>query len=125
MQEARENDKIEFILDTIVTEVHGNAKVTGVTLRNVRTGEESRLDCDGVFVFIGHEPNTRYLANLLPECAGDVIPVDYNMETDVKGVYAVGDVRKGSYRQVGTAIGEAITAAMHAEIRIKELTAHS
>jgi len=125
MQEARENDKMEFILDTIVTEVHGNDKVTGVTLRNVKTEEESRMDCDGVFVFIGHEPNTRYLANLLPECAGDVIPVDYNMETDVKGVYAVGDVRKGSYRQVGTAIGEAITAAMHAEIRIKELTAHS
>jgi len=125
VREARDNDRIEFILDTIVTEVHGNDRVTGVTLRNVKTEEESRLDCDGVFVFIGHEPNTRYLANLLPECAGDVIPVDYNMETDVKGVYAVGDVRKGSYRQVGTAIGEAITAAMHAEIRIKELTAHS
>lgn len=125
VQEARENGKIEFVLDTIVTGIHGESKVAGVTTRDVKTGEESRLDCDGVFIFIGHDPNTQYLKNLLPDCAGGVIPVDYNMETDVKGVYAVGDVRKGSYRQVGTAIGEAITAAMHAETRIRELTAHS
>jgi thioredoxin reductase (NADPH) len=121
VEEARKNEKIEFILDTVVTEVLGDERVTGVALKNVNTGKESRLDCDGVFVFIGHEPNTRYLKSLLPECAGGVVPVDFNMETDVKGVYAIGDVRKGSYRQVGTAVGEGITAAMHAEVRIKEL----
>ncbi len=121
IREARENAKIRFTLNAVVTEIHGQDKVAGVTVRNVQTGEESRLDCDGVFVLIGHEPNTHYLKNLLPDYAGGVIPVDYNMETDVKGVYAIGDVRKGSYRQVGTAIGEAITAAMHAEVRIKEL----
>ena len=123
LEEARENEKIEFILDTIVTQVHGEEHVEGVTLRNVQTQEESRLDCDGVFIFIGHEANTAYLANLLPTCAGTIIPTDLNMETEVKGVYAVGDVRKGSYRQVGTAVGEGITAAMHAEVRIKSLVA--
>ncbi|MHC4591829.1 MAG: NAD(P)/FAD-dependent oxidoreductase [Planctomycetota bacterium] len=122
VKEARENDKIEFILDTIVTEILGQDHVEGVTVRNVQTGGESRLDCDGVFMFVGHDPNTEFLGSLLPEFAGGVIPVDYNMETDVKGLYAVGDVRMGSYRQVGTAIGEAITAAMHAEVRIKDLS---
>jgi thioredoxin reductase (NADPH) len=121
VKEARENEKIEFTLDTIVTAIHGDQHVEGVALRNVQTGEEFEVACDGVFVFIGHDPNTEYLGNLLPDCVGSVIPVDYNMETDVAGVYAVGDVRKGSYRQVGTAIGEGITAAMHAEIRIKDL----
>lgn len=125
VEEARENDKIEFVLDTVVTEILGQDRVEGVTVRNVQTGEESRLDCDGVFIFIGHDPNTEFLAGLLPDFAGGVIPVDYNMETDVKGLYAVGDVRMGSYRQVGTAIGEAITAAMHAEVRIKDLTEQS
>jgi len=120
-QEARENEKMEFVLDTVITEIHGNDKVEGVTAENVKTGEMRRIDCDGVFVCIGHDPNTDYLENVLPDSAGNVIPVDYNMETDIPGLYAVGDVRKGSYQQVGTAIGEGITAAMHAEDRIKEL----
>ncbi len=120
---ARENPKIEFVLDTVVNEVLGQDAVEGVTAQNVQTGESFRIDCEGVFVFIGHEPNTAFLGNVLPQCAGGVIPVDYNMETDVKGLYAVGDVRKGSYRQVGTAVGEGIMAAMHAETRIEELVA--
>ncbi|MFO7956165.1 MAG: thioredoxin-disulfide reductase [Candidatus Brocadiia bacterium] len=123
VQEAEENDKIEFILDTVVTEIDGDDKVEGVTTENVKTGETRRIDCDGVFIFIGHEPNTGFLKSVLPDFAGDVIPVDYNMETDIPGLYAAGDVRKGSYRQVGTAIGEGITAAMHAEDRIKQLRA--
>jgi thioredoxin reductase (NADPH) len=121
VKEARENARIGFLLDTVATRVEGAERVEGVATRNVKTGREGRLPCDGVFVFIGHDPNTQYLKNLLPQWAGTVVPVDYNMETDVKGVYAVGDVRKGSYRQVGTAVGEGITAAMHAELRIREL----
>jgi thioredoxin reductase (NADPH) len=123
VEEARANEKMGFLLDSVVTEVLGTERVEGVRLRNVETEKESTLDCDGVFVFIGHDPNTGYLKNVLPGCAGGVIPVDYNMETDVPGLYAIGDVRKGSVRQVGTAVGEGITAAMHAEHRIKELNA--
>jgi len=123
VRQARENPRIEFVLDTVVTEVHGTEHVEGVTLSNVRTGQASQFDCDGVFVLIGHEPNTGFLMNILPEWAGGLIPVDLNMETDVRGLYAVGDVRRGSYRQVGTAVGEGITAAMHAELRIKDLRA--
>ncbi len=120
VKEAREHEKIEFILDTVVTEILGEERVEGVAIKNVKSGQESRLDCEGVFIFIGHEPNTEYLAHVLPQFAGGVIPVDYNMETDVKGLYAIGDVRRGSYRQVGTAVGEGVTAAMHAERRIKD-----
>ena len=121
--EARANDKIEFILDTVVTEVQGAEKVEAVTLRNVKTEEERRHECEGVFVFIGHDPNTAYLEHILPEHAGGLIPVDFNMETDVKGLYAIGDVRVGSFRQVGTGNAEGITAAMHADKRIKDLVA--
>ena len=121
IEEARRTGKIEFVLDTVVTGIVGDGRVQGVTTRNVRTGEEGRLDCDGVFVFVGHEPNTGFLKTLLPRYAGRVIPTDMNMETDVKGLYAVGDVRMGSYRQVATAVADGVVAAMHAERRIKTL----
>ncbi len=121
VEEAEQNPKIEFALDTVVTEIHGEDSVEGVTLQNAKTDEKSHMACDGVFIFIGHTPNTDYLKTVLPEHAGDIVPVDFNMETEVRGVYAIGDVRKGSYRQVGTAVGDGITAAMHAEVRIKEL----
>jgi len=121
IEEARKSSKIEFVLDTVVTEVLGEKKVSGVRTRNVRTGEEAEVQCDGVFVFIGHNPNTDFLKHILPQYAGKIVPVDMNMETDVKGLYAVGDVRMGSYRQAATAVADGVVAAMHAERRIKDL----
>jgi thioredoxin reductase (NADPH) len=121
VNEARESAKIEFVLNTVLTEIRGEGKVESVLARNVKSGETSEIECEGVFIFIGHDPNTQFLKSVLPEHAGGIIPVDVNMETSVKGLYAVGDVRVGSYRQVGTAIGDAIAAAMHGEKRMKEL----
>jgi len=121
VEQVRRNEKIQLILDTVVTEIHGDDKVEAVTLKNVQTGEQQRHECDGVFVFIGHVPNTAFLKSILPRYAGGVVPVDLNMESEVRGVYVVGDIRKGSYRQVATAVGEAVTAAMHSEKRIAEL----
>ena len=121
LEEARKNEKLRFVLDSIVTEIHGEQHVEGVTVRNVKTQDERRLDCEGVFISIGHEPNTAFLKSLLPAWAGGLVPVDYNMETEVKGVYAVGDVRKGSFRQLGTAVGDGIAAAIHGEHRTKTL----
>jgi len=121
VEALRSDPKVEFVLDTVVTEVLGESKVEGVGVRNTQTGKERRLECDGVFVLIGHDPNTAFLKTLLPEHAGGVIPTDMNMETDVKGLYAVGDVRKGSYRQVATATSDGVVAAMHAERRIETL----
>ena len=121
VEEARSNEKIRFALDTVPIEVFGDGKVAGIRTRNTQTGEEGRIDCDGVFICIGHDPNTAYLKTILPQYAGDIIPTDLNMETDVKGLYAVGDVRRGSYRQIATAVADGVVAAMHAERRIKTL----
>ncbi len=123
VNEAREEPKIEFVLDSVVTEIRGEQKVQSVLVRNVQTDETTEVECEGVFIFIGQDPNTQFLKTILPEHAGGIVPVDGNMETAVEGVYAVGDVRVGSFRQVGTAIGDAIAAAMHAEKRMKELLA--
>ncbi len=115
VENAKDNDKIDFILDCVVEEIEGENNVEAVRLRNVKSGEVQRRECDGVFISIGHDPNTAYLRNILPAYAGRTVPVDMNMETDVKGVYAIGDVRVGSYRQVATAVADGVTAAMHAE----------
>ena len=104
-----------------MTEIHGDESVEGVTLQDVESGEESYMECEGVFILIGHEPNTDFLDTLFPEFAGGLIPVDMNMETDVKGIYAVGDVRRGTYRQLATGMGEAVIAAMHSEKRMSKL----
>jgi thioredoxin reductase (NADPH) len=121
VEEARKSGKIEFVLDTVVTRINGDRKVRSINVRNVQTGRETEIECDGVFVSVGHEPNTAFLKHILPQHAGKIIPTDMNMETDVKGLYAVGDVRMGSYRQVATAVADGVTAVMHAERRIKTL----
>ncbi|MBS3764481.1 MAG: thioredoxin-disulfide reductase [Planctomycetes bacterium] len=118
IDKAKRNEKIEFVLDTIVTDINGENKVEGVTLKNVKTDKEWQHECDGVFIFVGHVPNTGYLKTILPQYAGELIPTDMNMETEVKGLYAIGDVRVGSYRQIATAVADGVVAAMHAEKRV-------
>lgn len=114
-KQVRENPKFTLELDQVVEEILGENMVEGVRLRNVKTGDEKRADCDGVFIFIGHVPNTGFLCNLFGTECGENLPTDTDMMTSIEGVYAVGDVRLGSYRQVATAVGEGTTAAMHAE----------
>ena len=119
--EVRKHKNVRFVLDTVVREVLGDKHVEGVAIENVKTGRKDRIDCRGVFVFVGHEPNTHFLKTVLPQYAGCIVPTDMNMETEIKGLYAVGDVRKGSYRQAATAVADGATAAMHAERRIEML----
>ncbi len=121
VEEARKHEMIEFVLDTVIRDVVGDKSVEGVLVENVLTGEKGRIDCEGVFIFIGHEPNTAFLKTLLPQYAGGLVPVDENMETGVAGLYVVGDVREGSYRQATTAVSDGVVAAMHAETRIETL----
>lgn len=122
--EARKHPKINFELDAVVERINGEAKVEGVEIRNVKTDEKKELPCDGVFIFIGHVPNTDFLGkDLLPLDAAGHIEVDLNMMTAVPGIYAIGDVRKYSYRQVATAVGEGATAAMAAEHWLTDMKA--
>jgi len=107
--------KLEFVWNTVVEEILGEGAVTGVRTRNVITGEVSRLDVAAVFVFIGMTPNTGYLRGKLRLDGGGHIFVNEWMETDVPGLYAAGDIRANSARQVVTAAGDGATAAIRAD----------
>lgn len=103
---AFNNDKVEFVWDSVVEEVLGENMVEGVQLRNVKTDEVSRLDADGVFVYIGMLPNTHAFEKLgILDHEGWVL-TDERMETSVPGIFAVGDVRQTVLRQVATAVGD-------------------
>lgn len=114
-EEIKREPKMRLALEAVVTRILGQNKVEGVETRHVRTHEVRRIDCDGVFIFVGTEPNTKFLSNLFPAEAGDHLPTDKDMMTALPGIFAVGDVRKDSYRQVATAVGEGATAGIAAE----------
>ena len=109
------NPKIDVLWDTVVTEILGEESVTGVRLRNVKTGETSERAVGAVFIFIGQHPNTDWLAGLLPLDAGGHVPVNLWMETEVPGLFAAGDIRADSARQVVSAAGDGSTAAIRAD----------
>ena len=113
--EAQGNPKIRFELDAVVERINGEALVESVTIRNVETDETKDVACNGVFIFVGTVPNTGFLAGFCDVDAGGHVETDRDMATCEPGIFAVGDVRKYSYRQVGTAVGEGVTAAMAAE----------
>ena len=123
LDDAYLNPKIKVILNTIIESVHGKEKVDGVVTQNVVTKEKKDTPCDGVFIFVGSSPNTGFLGNLLCVDAGCHIETNIHMETEIEGLYAVGDIRKNSYRQIATAIGEGVTAAIAAEHKLAELKA--
>lgn len=121
VSQAQANEKLHFLLDTVVESINGQETVASVTVRNVQTDQRREIETDGVFIFIGHEPNTAFLSNLLPDRAGRTLPTDEAMQTSIAGLYAIGDVREGSYMQVATAVGEGATAAIAAEHYIRNL----
>jgi thioredoxin reductase (NADPH) len=108
-------ERIEFIWDTVVDSIEGDGKVSGMRLRNVKTGEASLVDVDGVFIAVGVRPNTEYLRGLVELTAEGAIRVNEQMETGVAGVFAAGDIRAGSPRQVVCAAGDGAVAAISAE----------
>jgi len=109
------NDKIDFIWDTVATEVLGDGKVSGVALRNVVTDEESILETSGVFVAIGHLPNTAVFTGALDMDENGYIRTTDGTRTSVDGVFACGDVQDHVYRQAITAAGSGCMAALDAE----------
>jgi thioredoxin reductase (NADPH) len=112
---AYKNPKISFALDTEVTEVLGEDAVTGVQLRNVKTGEETKLEVQGVFLAIGHKPNTDLFKGIIDmDAVGYIVPTEYTM-TNIPGVFAAGDVTDHRYRQAVTAAGDGCRAAIDLE----------
>jgi len=114
-EKAFSHGKIVMIWNTVTEEIKGNTKVSELILRNVKTGEVSRIMVDGVFIYVGQIPNTRFLKGQIPIDNEGYVITDDRMGTQVKGVYAAGDVRRNSPRQVITAAGDGATAAISAE----------
>ncbi len=114
-ERAFANPKLDFIWNSVVEEILGAEAVTGVRIRNAETGVTSTLDVTGIFIFIGLTPNTAYLKGKLKMDEGGHIFVNEWMETAVPGIFAAGDIRANSARQVVTAAGDGATAAIRAD----------
>jgi thioredoxin reductase (NADPH) len=113
---AFKNPKIRFVWDSVVTDIAGTEKVEGLQLRNVVTGEESFLAVSGVFVAIGHVPNTAVFSEQLDmDDSGYLVTAPGSTATNVEGVFAAGDVADHTYRQAVTAAGTGCMAAIDAE----------
>lgn len=112
---ARADSKIEFIWDSVVTEVKGEKKVTDLVLKNTQNGTISLLAVDGVFVAIGLITNTEYLRGVLPLDEWGYIVTTELMETTVPGIFAAGDIRHNSVKQAIAAAGDGAVAALSAE----------
>jgi len=113
---ARANDKLDFVLNAEVTEVLGDVKVEGLRLSSTETGETWVVPADGVFVAIGHDPNTALFVDQLDHDAGGyLITRQGTTETNIPGVFAAGDVQDHIYRQAVTAAGSGCMAALDAE----------
>jgi len=117
---AAEHPKVDFIWSTIVTEVLGSDKVEAVRLKNVKTGEERILETDGIFIFIGHTPNTAMFKGQLEMDALGYLKVDDRMQTSQPGVFAGGEVADPHFRQVVTSAGMGAAAAIQATRFLEE-----
>ena len=119
-QRAFANQKMEFLWDTVVEEILGEDKVKELSLRNVKTSERSTIEVSGVFIYVGLHPNTEFLRGLLSlDTQGHVVTTG-EMKTEITGIFAAGDIRQDSPRQVITAAADGATAALSAERFLSE-----
>jgi len=118
---AMAEQKITFLWDTIPLRILGENGVEGIEIKNVKSGEISRKDIQGVFVFVGTQPNTDLVKELLDLDPNGFVITDNDMETSIPGVFAAGDVRSKHLRQIATAVGEGAAASFSAEKYIEGL----
>jgi thioredoxin reductase (NADPH) len=111
---AKEHPKMNFILNSVVTEIIGTDKLEAIRLKNIKTGEESIYETDGVFIFIGHTPNTQMFKGQLEMSDLGYIKINERMETNVPGVFAAGEAADPHFRQVVTSAGMGAAAAIQA-----------
>ncbi len=104
---ALANDKLHIEWDTIVTELLGDDKLSQVVTENVKTGESKTWDFPGCFIFVGYDPNNEVVPSTIEGDANNYILTDDNMATNIPGVYAIGDVRSKTVRQIASAVGDA------------------
>ena len=118
---AMAQEKIKFIWDTIPLKILGENGVEGIELKNVKTREIRRQEAQGVFIFIGTEPNAELINGMVKQDESGFVFSDEKMETSAPGVFAAGDIRSKPWRQISTAVGEGATAAFYAERYLEDL----
>lgn len=114
VEEAKQNPKISFMMESVLTGYYGNERLESVDIRDLKTGITVNYRTDGVFVFIGYVPNTSFLEGKIQLNSRNEIVVSRDMETNIKGVFAAGDSIEKKYRQISTAVGDATIAALAA-----------
>ena len=115
------NEKISFVWDSVVEAIHSDErKVTGVTFKNIKTGETSQADFGGIFIYVGLDPVSEFVADLGIRDESGWIVTDDHMKTSVAGIYAIGDVRQKDLRQITTAVGDGAIAGQEAYKYITE-----
>lgn len=119
-ERAFSSPKIKIIWDSIVTKIEGSDSVRAVRIKNVRTQEESTIDVQGVFIFVGYNPNTELFGSLLKLDKDNYIITDERMTTSIAGIFAAGDVRARPLKQIVTAVGDGAIAAVSAERYIEK-----
>jgi len=119
-KEAFANPKIKFTWNSVITEILGNGKVEGMVVKDVKTGSESKIAVDGLFVAIGYEPNTKIFKGQLALEPNGYLKVTNETETSVPGVFAAGDVRDYRYRQAVTAAADGCKAVLDADKFLRE-----
>jgi thioredoxin reductase (NADPH) len=119
-QRAFANEKISFVWDSVVTEVLGDGQVQAVRVRNVKTDEDQEIATDGVFVAIGHIPNSALFKDQLEMDDLGYLKTDARMMTSVPGVFAAGEIQDPVFRQIATSVGQGSAAAMMAERWLEE-----
>jgi thioredoxin reductase (NADPH) len=114
-ERAEQNPKIRFVWETVVEEIQGEEAVAGAALRNVSTGKRETVPVEGVFIFVGHEPNTALVRGKLEMDERGYIRVDDRMRTSVQGVFAAGEAAESYFRQIATSAGMGVAAAISTE----------
>lgn len=117
-EDAFKNTRIGFAWNSVVDEILGAEKVDGVVLKDTKTGDKRRIDADGVFIAIGSRPDTEFLSDLVDRDPRGYVLTDDRMRTRTEGLFAAGDIRSKSVRQVVTAVGDGAIAAVEAEKHI-------
>jgi thioredoxin reductase (NADPH) len=120
-ERLQHNSKINFILDSVIEEIRGKDKVERISIKNVKTDSLSTLSCQGIFIFVGIQPNTGFLKNILEVDEVGFIITDGEMRTSRRGIFACGDCRKKTLYQVITACAEGAVAAHSAHKYIANL----
>ncbi|MFZ0547277.1 MAG: thioredoxin-disulfide reductase [Candidatus Promineifilaceae bacterium] len=119
-ERAFANEKIDFVWDTVVEEISGNGMVTEVLTENLKTGEKKKLDTQGVFIYVGHFPNSKFLEGQVAMDEHGYVITDERMRTSVEGVFAAGEIQDPVYRQIATSVGQGCSAAMMCEKWLSE-----